>query len=144
MSKIQTEYRDHTISYNESSDAWECDAFASRQGSPTLTHAKERIDKLLEPKPDKPKFTPVEVWASQFKFNTGWVKIKLTSQTEDGYWASLKGEREKLGKHNLYRLKAATTENDATIAKINGLNNRIEVLRGEISDLEKKLTPFTP
>jgi len=144
MNNLQTEYRDHVITYNETHDEWECDAFTSRQGSTTLTLAKARVDKLLDPKPNKPKFTPVEVWTSRFRYKNDWVKIKLTSQTEDGYWASLKGEREKLGRHDLFRLKASTPKNDAAIAKIAGLNKQIKNLAESIHAIEGKLTPFKP
>ena len=134
---ITVNYRDHVISYDLDSNEWTCDAFVHNRGSPSLLLAQGRIDKLLDPPADKPKFEKVSAWYNDHW--KGWINTTITSKTEDGCWVTKGKDREKLRSHNMNRLYTDTPANVALIEEIKRLDEEREALAAKIKDTTKKL-----
>lgn len=142
---ITTEYRGKTLQYRETDDLWTCEDFEHGRGSPTLTQAKARVDKMLDGLGDKPKpFDKVEVWSDGFAYQQGWRKITLTSKAEGGYWATDGKDRKKLSRDDSSKLKLSTPENTTAIEVIMRMESQIETIRQQIKTATKQLDPFKP
>lgn len=145
MPDITITYRDHVIEYNETNNEWVCDSFEHRRGSPSLTLAKARVDKIIDGPDEKSKpFERVDVWTNRFGYDREWKKITLTSKAEGGYWATDGKERKKLSRHDVENLCADTLQNAARVAKIDVLHAQIDGLREDIAKIEQQLTKFKP
>jgi len=134
---ITVNYRDHVISYDLDSNEWTCDAFVHNRGSPSLLLAQGRIDKLLDPPADKPKFEKVSAWYNDHW--KGWTKITITSKTEDGCFATINGKRTKIRSYEVGKMHADTPANVALIEEIKRLDEEREALAAKIKDTTKKL-----
>jgi len=134
---ITVNYRDHVISYDLDSNEWTCDAFVHNRGSPSLLLAQGRIDKLLDPPADKPKFEKVSAWYKDHW--KGWINITITSKTEDGCWVTKGKDREKLRSHSMDRLYTDTPANVALIEEIKRLDEERGALGVKINDATEKL-----
>jgi hypothetical protein len=139
MNPITVNYRDHTITYNVEGNTWECDAFTNRQGSPSLLLAQGRIDKLLDPPANKPKFQKVMAW-KRGRWNDGWQRITITSKAEDGCFATIGKDRCKLRTYDLDRVYEDTPANVARIEEIKEHESKREHISQMIADAEKQLT----
>lgn len=145
MNDITITYRDHVIEYREGNNEWTCESFEHRRGSPSLTLAKARVDKILDGPDEKPKpFERVDVWTARFGYGSEWKKITLTSKAERGYWATDGKERKKLTPFETKDLRADTPQNSDRVAKILAHQAQIDGLKDDISKIEQQLTKFKP
>lgn len=142
MNTITTDYRDHVITYDPESNLWNCDAFANRQGSPSLLLAQKRIDKIVDGEPAKPKFKKIGVWYRQYR--DGWKKVQITSKAEDGVFISDNGKREKVRSYAFNQMVLANAHNDAVIERVKELERQQEMLAAQIEDQMKKLETYKP
>lgn len=145
--QITTTYRDKTLTYHEGENDWRCEDFSNAtRGSPSLTLAKARVDKMLDGEGEKPKpFEKFQVWSPRHGYDSGWVKVTITGKAERGeLWASHDRKRSKYSAYDIQRCKQDTPGNDAIIQKIKDLEAQIDSLHDQIYAEEKTLTPYKP
>lgn len=138
---LSTTYRDHVIYYHIEENEWRCDAFTNNRGSPSLLLAQARVDKIVDPPADKPRFEKQTAWKKSFNWKDGWQKVTITSKTEDGCWITKGKEREKVGRRSMDNLFADTPENATLIEEIKRLDAERDTLSERIRATTEKLTP---
>lgn len=134
-------YRDHVIYYHLGSNEWRCDAFANNRGSPSLLLAQARVDKIVHPPADKPKFEKVSAWHRGSGLIDEWTRVTITSKTEDGCWITFGKNREKLRSYQMGYLFADTPANATRIEEIKRLDAERDALSERIRSTTEKLIP---
>ncbi len=147
---IAVTHRGITIIYLEGNNEWTCEEFA-RKGSPSLSTAKERIDKILDQKEKKP-FTRFKAWIKEVVWNSTWEEVEVTGITEDQQEAWIvdsEKKRRKIGRNygpenGTIRIYPSTAENTATIGQVLEIAAQRDKLNEQVSKLEASLTPYKP
>lgn len=126
-------FKGFEIFYDESDNEWRCEILGIVKDG--LKKVKDAITKQLAA---ELKAEPIECYHVSWRHNNVPQTVMITSFTEDGKFAWVRDERgrEKHFCHDLYK---HTPQNKSILDKAVELHRQIDVLRGQISEMEKGL-----
>ena len=140
---MKTTYNDIEISYIEGSDTWEFELRGRSRSAPSLTKAKEAIDKVpAEKRAPFPKFD-----AYVLKYG-GTAIVTVTSVAEKDYsgkpqfWVSENGRRSKERAYSLFPVNEHNTALIKELKEIEEAKNKLDEKRSSIAkNLQEATVP---